>query len=182
MGAQCQCYLFDRKLLELERTPRISVISHRQRSMGNKTSTRYVTPSRLLQTIRTLARRTRRTHSGLGHESRARPRNIYLLGTNLGSRKAFRFSKSRFAPKPPRCWFTNVTSVWRNKKKKLAVIPNLKKRYFPALLPTDTTPYKSWLYKSTPITVLSGITYPVSSPRLPLRDTRRIEIAHRRSS
>lgn len=79
-------------------TPRISVISHRQRSMGNKTSTRYVTPSRLLQTIRTLARRTRRTHSGLGHESRARPRNIYLLGTNLGSRKAFRFFKKAVSP------------------------------------------------------------------------------------
>lgn len=98
VGAQCQCYLFDRKLLELERTPRISVIGHRQRSMGNKTSTRYVTPSRLLQTICTLARRTRRTHSGMGHESRARPRNIYLLGTNLGSRKAFRFFKKAVSP------------------------------------------------------------------------------------
>ena len=76
----------------------ISVIGHRQRSMGNKTSTRYVTPSRLLQTICTLARRTRRTHSGMGHESRARPRNIYLLGTNLGSRKAFRFFKKAVSP------------------------------------------------------------------------------------
>ena len=106
VGAQCQCYLFDRKLLELERTPRISVIGHRQRSMGNKTSTRYVTPSRLLQTICTLARRTRRTHSGMGHESRARPRNIYLLGTNLGSRKAFRFFKK--AVSPPNLPATNL--------------------------------------------------------------------------
>ena len=52
---------------------------------------------RLLQTIRTLARRTRRTHSGMGHESCARP-NIYLLGTNLGSRKAFRFFKKAVSP------------------------------------------------------------------------------------
>ena len=84
MGSQRQRHLPDWYLLGLERTTSIQTAGYRERRVGNQASPQDTASPRPLQAVGPLERRAGRTHTRLGYPRGARPRDLYLLGSDLG--------------------------------------------------------------------------------------------------